>query len=156
MIYCKNCGFEITTGHACPKCGYIDELENNDVFDTSVIEDSSFEAKIYDTISVVDPGKGKGIAALVLGIVSIVFSTICCLSCAGFPSFITSIIGMVLASSAKKISLAAGYKNTNAKTGLILSVVSLIISIFAFVAFLLLFALYGASLIPLFAGSGLY
>lgn len=158
MVYCKNCGSEVPTEDVCPNCGTVVKTEQEEVFETSVIEDSSFKANVYDSTPAVDPGKGKGIAALVLGIVSIVFTTVCCLTCCGFGSLVTSIIGMVLGSSAKKISAAAGFKNGKAKAGFILSLISLILSILGIIAAIVVVALYGVSFIPLFLGEvvGMY
>ena len=145
MVYCKNCGSEVPTEDVCPKCGTVVETEQEEVFETSVIEDSSFEAEVYDSTPAVDPGKGKGIAALLFGIISIVFTTVCCLTCCGFGSLVTSIIGMVLGSSAKKTSAAAGFKNGKAKTGFILSLVSLIITILVIIAVLIYLIFLGGS-----------
>lgn len=73
-------------------------------------------------------GNGVAIASLVLGIISIamlVLSFCCCGTYTGFISVVTAIVGMVLASSAKKKGMVGGAQ----KAGFILSLIALIISI---------------------------
>ena len=111
-MVCNKCGFNFEEGNICPNCN--ETVENTDVE------------------VVTDPGAGKGKAALILGIVSIALSTVCSLLSCGltsFPAIVTSIIGMILGSSAKKLSANAGYTNKNAKIGFILSLVVLILGI---------------------------
>ena len=74
------------------------------------------------------PGKGMGVAALVLGIIGLVTGTVCACGCAclgGIIPAIVCIVGLVLGIMAMNKSKAAGFKNTKALVGVILSGVGL-------------------------------
>lgn len=109
-MFCSNCGNEFHEGSVCPVCGVA----------TAVPEPTK------------NPGKGQGIAAMVLGIVSLVASMSCpCILpfIGGIVPFITSIVGLVLASKGKKKSDEVGLPNGNAKAGKIMSITALILVI---------------------------
>lgn len=103
-MYCKNCGNFFENGDTCPSCG----------------------------TKMADPGKGLGIASLVLGICGLVFSWLC--SCfftcfSGLFPLVLSVVGLILGIVGNNKSKAAGFKNTLATVGLILSIVALAITV---------------------------
>ena len=73
------------------------------------------------------PGKGAAVAAMVLGIVSIVFWFF---GAGAFVGLITGIIGLICSSSAKK----AGYSGGMQTAGFVCSLIGLVGSALAFVA----------------------
>lgn len=125
-MFCKNCGFEITTGHACPNCGTI--------VDYQVLDSDGKEVKPKN------PGNVLGIFSLILGCLSLVFPLGCCMcSCISYLfslgmfasivqivllglSLIFGIVGLILAIIGKKKSKAVEMKNTMATVGLITSI----------------------------------
>ena len=93
-----------------------------------------------------DPGKIFGIISLILGILAIVFPilfTPCCCCCSTYGiifiaiaeviAFIMAIAGIILGALGSKKSKAAGYKNTLATIGLILSIISAALAVIAIV-----------------------
>ncbi len=83
-----------------------------------------------------DPGKGLGIASMVLGIVGFVLC--CCpfLSFIGFLAPICMIVGLILGFIAKSKSKSVGAKNSPALAGIILSIVPLALTIISAVIIL--------------------
>lgn len=80
-----------------------------------------------------EPGRGKAVASLVLGIISVVFFW------AGYFSVITAIlaiIGLVLAVSGKKDMQASGNYSSRgmATAGLVLSIIGLVLSAISIVS----------------------
>lgn len=76
----------------------------------------------------VDPGKSGGKTALILGIVALALGTICSclLAClGGIIPLGCAIAGIIVGSQAMKKSQAAGFTNSQAKTGVILSAVAI-------------------------------
>ena len=91
----------------------------------------------------VDPGKGLGIASMVLGIVGFVFC--CCLSATGIGMFIGPvclIVGLILGFVAKSKSKSVGAKNTPALAGIILSVIPLALTLI----FVIIIAIFGSTI----------
>ena len=85
-----------------------------------------------------DPGKGKGLAALILGIASLGLNVVSC----GYSSvfcLVAAIIGFIMAGKAQAASAEAGFENKQAKTGKLLSGISIGVSALAFVGVLLYF-----------------
>jgi len=78
------------------------------------------------------PGKNKGIASLILGIVALVFTWFSIY--AQSIAIILSIVGIVLAISAKKESQAAGAPSGMATGGLVCSIIALSLSSIMFIA----------------------
>ncbi len=116
----------------------------------------------YATVSVTYPGKGTGIAAMILGIIALAFSTIfaccglICLSGNGLLftipiSFLSGLVGFILAIISKKAAKKAGFKNKMANIGFILSLISLIISVVVF----LLIIIAVIVLLIIFGGAGI-
>ena len=75
------------------------------------------------------PGKGLGIAAVVVGALSLVVGVVLNCLCGllgSFPFFVTAIVAIVLGAIAMKKAKDAGAKNTLALVGLILGIVTLV------------------------------
>lgn len=81
-----------------------------------------------------DPGQGKGVAAMVLGICSILTC-----SCYGIVGLVTGIIGLYLAKQSKECS--GGFENGFAKAGRICSLVGVILSALMIVYLVICFCL---------------
>lgn len=151
-MFCPNCGNEIPTGKFCPVCGTpveapVEEtvvVEAQPVYEQPaqpvyeqpaqpVYEQPVYEQPVETEIvqPAVDPGKGKGTASLILGIVALVLGAVCpCLfACLGsIVPLGCSIGGIITGAMGSKASKEAGFKNTKATTGLILSIVALVIT----------------------------
>ena len=83
----------------------------------------------------VDPGKNGGLISMILGIVGLALGSICSclLAClGGILPLACAITGLVLGIQAKKKSAEAGFKNTQAQIGMILSIVAIVV-IFLFI-----------------------
>ena len=65
------------------------------------------------------PGKGLGIASMVLGIVSV--SCFCCIT---YLSCVTAIVGIILGAVGNSQSKQAGYKNNMAVAGIVLGIIA--------------------------------
>lgn len=152
-MICKKCGFNFD-GAFCPNCGEAAVIEN--VVNEPVYVDAEPVGK--------NPGKGKGIAGMILGIISML--SYCCSCCAIIPyigwvaaigSFILppicSIIGLILSSSGLKASKAAGFGNGMAKVGKILSIIALVLFILMVVGAIILVVVIGGGSILAFVGS---
>lgn len=144
-MFCKNCGLENPDGASfCRVCGSalavapVIEASAEPVVETPVeptvetpVQPASAPAAEGETapkVTAVDPGKGMGVAALVLGIIGLVTGTVCACGCAclgGIIPAIVCIVGLVLGIMAMNKSKAAGFKNTKALVGVILSGVGL-------------------------------
>ena len=144
-MICKNCGSNVAEGFTyCTNCGAQMPAAQQPAFDpyedTGVLEtEAPAPAPAPHTAPAVetpkpaynaapqktaeDPGKGLGMAALILGIASIVM---------GSP--VASVVGIILGSKAKKKSTEAGYENSLAKIGVILSIVGIVVSIVGIIA----------------------
>ena len=142
-MYCEKCGSKITGGAFCSTCGapinvkapYSSQHE---------IENISAEIQHVDKVSG-DPGKAMGTAALVLGIVGVAIGTVCscmfaCLG--GIIPLACAIVGLVLGCKAMKQSKLAGYNNMKAMTGVILSIVAIVVVV-VFICINALFGFYG-------------
>lgn len=131
-MFCKKCGTEFTEGTICPNCGEV----------------------LKPVEPTIDPGNGKGLAAMILGIVSLAATMFASCSPVGL---ITSIIGLALASSANKLSATVGAKNNYASAGKIMSIIGLVLSILSIVLaslFIIVYiCLYGVTALLVFASS---
>ena len=172
-MFCKYCGVENPEGASfCKVCGSAltaaPEIEASaqPVDDTPVepfvetpVEPSAAPATEGETapkITAKDPGKGLGIAALVLGIVGLVFGSFCsCCCCAliadpfipGCVALVCGIVGLILGIIAMKKSKTAGFKNTSARVGAILSGIAIVPGVLAIIVGLFTFF---TSFIPAF------
>lgn len=80
-----------------------------------------------------EPGKGKAITSMVLGIIAVV---LCWFGYVAILSLVLAIVGLVLAISAKKDMKASGNFSARgmATAGLVLSIISLVLSAIVFLA----------------------
>lgn len=130
-MYCKNCGNNVADGLAyCDVCG---ADMNADV--------TSYEENVVESVPAVDPGKGLGIASMVMGIVGFT----CC-----NPFGLVGLIGLILGIVANKKSKAAGFKNTFATVGIIICAITIALGL---IASIILVVVYGASFITALVGS---
>lgn len=120
-MICKVCGIEVESGDVCPACGA--SLVEETVEET--VEVLNIDEAPAD-VPAVDPGAQKGKTALILGIVSLVLNFACCIP--GL-SLIAGIVALVFAISASKMSKAAGFDNKNAKIGMILAIIALVLGV---------------------------
>lgn len=135
-MICKNCGSEVS-GAYCEYCGA--RVEQNGEEQQQIYRDPYVDNGYQTTEQIVDaqpsqpekdPGKGLGIAALVLGIFAILFGTICsCLAAClgGFLPLVCGIAGIVLGAIGYKKSKAAGFSNKLALIGMIISIVAVVL-----------------------------
>ena len=133
-MICKVCGIEVESGDVCPACGA--SLVEETVEET--VEVLNIDEAPAD-VPAVDPGAQKGKTALILGIVAIVASVICCSPfLGGLISLGCAIAAIVLASSAIKMSQEAGYENKNAKIGKILGIITIALAVIGTILSILL------------------
>lgn len=119
-MFCSKCGSSLNANGTCPVCS------------TPVCDPINPQIIFEQPPAPSNPGKGLGIAAMILGIVSLVLSTVCICTCSYFAPIMggfVGLIGLILAIMGKSKSKAAGCSNGMATTGLILSLVSLLIVI---------------------------
>ena len=122
-MFCKNCGNEVEKDAFCSICG-------------APLEDESV-SEVMDYTPTTNPGKGMGIAALILGIIGVVIGGTCsCIfaTCGGGLPLIGAVVGIVLGVIGLSQSKKAGYSNTPALIGLILSIVAIVV-ILIFICF---------------------
>ena len=119
MIICKACGCQFDSGEFCPNCG--------SRIEPVVAQAPVYEAPVAPVQAASDPGKVKGIIALIMGILSLVNW------CSCGAGIVFAIVGMILGSSGKSASEAAGFENKLAGTGKTLSTVGLILGILGIV-----------------------
>ncbi len=122
MIICKKCGNEFESGKFCPECGTPVALEQPEIIQPEVTFVQPVQQYVPQPVEVKKPGKGKGVASMILGILS--FITSC-----GLIGLIFAIISFFLGLSAKKASKKAGAKNGFATTGIIFSILSWVVPI---------------------------
>lgn len=116
---CKNCGMETEEGAAfCTNCGTPVAAPQPE----PIPEPKAVPAPKQ---AAADPGKALGIVSLILGIVSMVSL--------GFPA--ASVVGIILGSIGKKKSAEAGFVNSPAKIGTILSIIGLVLFVLAMVVY---------------------
>lgn len=127
-MFCQVCGTENPEGSAfCKGCGSALKIAPapaaepvvEPVAATPVTEIPNDTQTNYTPVPTKDPGKGFGIAAMVLGIVGIVVTVVCCSF--SYLGLIFSIVSIILGIVAKKKSKSVGMKNTMATVGIILS-----------------------------------
>ncbi len=131
MKICKNCGNEFEVGEFCPNCGtkYEAPVEQNTFVEAAPVQAAS------------DPGKVKGIIALVMGILSLVNS------CSCGAGIVFAIVGMILGSSAVSSSTAAGFENKMGKIGKTLSIVGIILGVLGLVFWIIYYIFYVAVMV---------
>lgn len=134
-MFCDKCGSTLSENGVCPVC----DVPVNDPINPELVFEQPPAAS--------DPGKGMGIAGMILGIVSLLCNTVCsCMygSVLGGP---LSVVGLILSIIARKKSKAAGCSNGMATAGLVMNLISVIIialailGIVAYIAFVVVVAL---------------
>ena len=121
-MFCTKCGSTLNENGVCPICS----VPVNDPINPELIFDQPPAAS--------DPGKGMGVAGMILGIVGLLCNTVCsCVygSVLGFP---LSIVGLILSMIARKKSKAAGCSNGMATAGFVMNLVSVILCVLAILA----------------------
>lgn len=130
-MFCKKCGFDVTDGEFCPNCGTAVEKEEAQVeaVEETVETTVDINETTVEEIAATDPGKTMGLIALILGIATAVMGLGCtctCGLCGGSLPLILGIVGIVLSIIGMNSSKKAGFKNSKATIGLILSIVGLV------------------------------
>ena len=108
---CPNCNAELQPGATfCTNCG------------TAIAAEQA-------VVPAQDPGKGQGVASLILGIAGLALPVLCgwCYGTGSLLGIICSIIGLIMGSNALKASAAAGFQNGSAKAGKICSLIGVIL-----------------------------
>ena len=114
-MYCNKCGNNVADGLAyCDVCG-------------AELNADSYADEVLDVSPATDPGKTLGIVALILGIVALLTSFVCTGLCTFFIPLGCAIAGIIVAVIGMKKSKQAGFKNTLALIGMILSIAGLVI-----------------------------
>ncbi len=120
-MFCEKCGAQNPDGvKFCQSCGA--EMKPADVFAST----PSYTAQSYGTptpATGVVPGKGLGIASMVVGIISLA------LFCIWFIAIPCAIVGAVLGGVAYNKAKQAGTKNKMANAGIVCSAIALAITI---------------------------
>ena len=135
-MFCEKCGNQLNEEGICTACtantepaAETEEIEApavEAIEEIPVAEPVDAEAPELPTV---DPGKTFGIISMVLGIVAILLNTVCsCIPLLGcftaVVALIAAIVGVILGFVAMNKSKAAGFKNTFALVGMILSIAS--------------------------------
>jgi len=117
MAYCKNCGSLNADGvQYCASCGTPMEVVQPQQPNYPV---SNYQQPVQQPV----PGKGLGIASMVLGIISLV------LFCVWYLAFPCAIVGVILGCIAKSHAKQAGMKNGMAVAGIICSAIAIGLSV---------------------------
>lgn len=104
MKFCQKCGKEISeTAAVCIHCG-----------------EAIKTAESVNTVIKNNPGKGFGIASMILGICSL---------CIPYVGILGAIVGLILGVIGKKKSLEAGMPSGMATAGIVMSIIALAWSI---------------------------
>lgn len=136
-MYCNNCGNNCPDGTAfCTNCGSpLNSQQTQHTFAETTpaapvyqqTEQATFEQPAQADAPV--PGNGLGIAALILGIVSL-----------ANLNFVAGIVGLVLANKSLAAAAAAGMTNAKARTGKKLSIAGIIVGSIFFVIFIIIYS----------------
>ena len=152
---CVFCGSEVQKGaKTCSVCGVAveEELSHDDLFDSQPTPAPRPEPRPNPAPvkPARDPGKGLGVAGMILGIASVVLGVFgCCCTMNIFFCFTVSVVGLVLSILAANKSKKTGFKNVFATVGIIISAIMTailgLLSVFAIVYLLVYVGLYGLS-----------
>ena len=119
MKSCVNCGSLIMDdGQFCDKCG----AKQNEQFEQQPMQQPVQQTVYQQVIRVPQPqlpGKGMGVAAMVLGIISLV------IFCFAYISLPCSILGVVLGAVSRSKAQKANMKNGMANAGVVCSCIAL-------------------------------
>lgn len=144
-MFCTKCGAQLEDGaKVCNACG--EAIAETNTASEAVAEATEKVTEVVGTVTnkvdevlkddANDPGKTLGLVSLILGIVSIALGTVCsCLvACVGGPlSSALSIAGIICGAIGMKKSKDAGFKNTKATVGLILSIVAIVLMVISLI-----------------------
>ena len=121
-MFCPKCGSmnEDAAAH-CAQCGALlqEEAAQATNPDLQVNQAPTYQAPVYQAPKAKPEGYGMGIAAMVLGIISLVFF------CAVWLSVPCAIVGLILGVVAMNKAKVQGLKNSMAVAGLVCSCISL-------------------------------
>ena len=159
-MFCTKCGSPLPEDGICRVCAVSEEPIAEPVAEpvAEPIEPAAIEeipnaepAEATPELPAVDPGKTLGIISMILGIVAVLLNSVCsCIPLLGCVTTVIAIIaaiaGAVLGFIAMSKSKAAGFKNTLALVGVILSIASVALWLFS-----LIFSLIFGSLPALFS-----
>ncbi len=132
-MFCTKCGSPLPEDGICKVCAVNEEPVAEPVAEpvTELVEEPVAEPteEAAPELPAVDPGKTLGIISMILGIVAVLLNTVCsCIPLIGCftttIAIIAAIAGAVLGFIAMSKSKAAGFKNTLALVGVILSIAS--------------------------------
>lgn len=116
MAYCKNCGSLNNDGvYNCAVCGAPMEVAQPQ---QPVYQANPYQQPVYQAAPVV-PGKGLGIASMILGIASLV------LFCFWYLALPCAIAGIIMGCIANSKAKAAGMKNGMAVAGIVCSAIAI-------------------------------
>lgn len=156
---CVFCGSEVQKGaKTCSVCGVAveEEQSHDDLFDSRPAPASSPRPRPDPAPAPTpvkpekDPGKGLGLAGMILGIASVALGIFgCCCSMNVFFCLTVSVVGLILSILAANKSKKAGFKNVFATVGIIISAIATaiwgLLSIFAVLYLIVYVGLYGLS-----------
>lgn len=134
-MYCKNCGNPNAEGRFCDVCGA--EITSEPiVVDAQNVVDTE---NVINNTPVVDPGKTLGKIGMILGIIGAILSVVCCIFNVYGICFPFGVAGLILSIIGSKKSKAVGITNKNAKIGLILSIIALVMYVLMTIAFFIIY-----------------
>ena len=142
-MICRRCGANVPDdAMVCNFCGENLVGAVGPAYDQSTYDQFAYEQPVVED---------KCTAVLVLGIVSLAMAA---LGCCGLSlvAFIPAIIGLVMAGKAKK----RGVQNSNVKTGFILSLIALILSLLSIIGVVIYLALNGIGMIAAILSESMY
>ena len=152
-MFCNNCGNNCPDGTAfCTNCGSPLNTQSAQPTFTEITPETSVytqpDQTMYEQPAQTDgsvPGNGLGIAALILGIISL-----------ANLNFVAGIVGLVLANKSLAAAAAAGMTNSKASTGRKLSIAGIIVGSIALVLFIIIYIAYIAILVSFSTGGYYY
>ena len=142
-MFCMNCGIALKSDTIfCPKCGTKVPATTQEPQASAPVQVVAVAQPVQQPMQQVptqdptllprDPGKGFGIAALVLGLISLILGIFCsCLAAllGGFIPLACGILGIIFGAKGCNASQKAGFKNGCAKAGLILSILGVAMTV---------------------------
>ena len=121
MAYCKNCGSLNNDGvQYCASCGAPMEIAQPQ---QPVYQVSGYQQPVQQPVPQSVPGKGLGIASMILGIIGLA------LFCVWYISIPCAIVGIILGCVAKSQAKGTGMKNGMATAGIICSAIGIALAI---------------------------
>ena len=121
-MFCPNCGAQNADNVAfCASCGA------NMTAQQAPVQQPVYQQPVYQQQPASVPGKGLGIAGMVLGIISLV------LFCVTYISIPCAIVGIILSGVGLKKAKDVGMKNGMAVAGLVCSAIALGVCVVAWI-----------------------